>query len=39
MEDRTQGFLSKCKEAGYERVTIYIRDKRIPFTMKIKDGG
>ena len=38
MEDRTQEFLKACKDAGYERVTIYIKDERVPQTMKIKDG-
>lgn len=36
--NKTKEFLKKCKEAGYEKVTIFIRDKRVPFTTKIKDG-
>lgn len=37
--NKTKEFLKKCKEAGYERITIFIRDKRIPATMEIKDGA
>ena len=37
--EKTREFLNKCKEAGYERVTIFIRDKRIPKTTKMLDGG
>ena len=42
MENRTQEFLDECKDAGYERVTIYIADKRVPYSVKIKkqsNGG
>ncbi len=39
MENITQEFLKKCKEAGYEKVTIFIRDKRVPLTKRIKDGA
>lgn len=35
---KTQELLKKCKEAGYEKITIFIRNKNIPATMKIKDG-
>jgi hypothetical protein len=36
MEDRTQEFLKACKEAGYERVTIYIADKRVPLSKRLE---
>lgn len=40
MTDKTQEFLDACKKAGYEKVTIFIRDSRVPLTSKskIKDG-
>ncbi len=37
--EKTHELLRKCKDAGYERVAIFIRDKRIPKTTKMKDGG
>ncbi len=39
MNDETQTFLLKCKDAGYERVTILVRDKRIPRSKTIKSGA
>ena len=39
MEDKTQEFLKQCKEAGYEKVTIFAKDKRVPRTMTIKAGS
>ncbi len=39
MENKTQEFLEKCKGAGYKRVTIFIKDKRVPRTMTIQAGS
>lgn len=36
MEDITQVFLAKCKEAGYEKVTIFVADRRVPLSTKIQ---
>lgn len=30
--EKTQEFLAECKKAGYERVTIFIHDKRLPLS-------
>lgn len=38
VDNITKEFLRKCKEAGYEKVTIFVRNKNIPATKKIKDG-
>ncbi len=38
MKTKTLEFLKACKEVGYEKVTIFIKDERVPPTMKIKDG-
>lgn len=32
MTEKTQEFLTECKEAGYEKVTIFIHDKRLPLS-------
>ncbi len=34
--EKTEEFLQACKEAGYERVTIFIHDKRVPDSVRIK---
>ncbi len=34
--EKTQEFLEACKEAGYERVTIFVHDKRVPESVRIK---
>ena len=39
MKTKTLEFLKACKEVGYEKVTIFVRDERVPPTMKIKDGS
>lgn len=39
MNDQTKQFLTECKKAGYEFVTIYIQDKRVPITMQIEKYG
>jgi hypothetical protein len=36
MSDRTQEFLKKCKDAGYEKVTIFVSDNRVPISKKIE---
>lgn len=36
--EKTHEFLRKCKQAGYQAVTIFIRDKRVPQTKKLVDG-
>ena len=38
MNEKTQQFLAECKKAGYERVAIFVRDKRVPQTTKFKSG-
>ena len=37
--EKTEEFLQACKEAGYERVTIFIADKRVPDSVRIKKGS
>ena len=34
--EKTGEFLQACKEAGYERVTIFVADKRVPDSVRIK---
>lgn len=34
--EETIKFLSACKKAGYERITIGVADKRVPISVKIK---
>jgi len=36
MNERTKQLLLECKKAGYERVTIFIADKRVPDSVKIE---
>lgn len=36
---KTQEFLQACKEAGYERVTIFVHDKRVPDSCMIRKGS
>ncbi len=36
MTDETLEFLQECKKAGYERVTIFIADERLPISVKIR---
>ena len=37
--EKTEEFLQACKEAGYERVTIFVADKRVPDSVRIKKGS
>ena len=37
--EKTEEFLQACKEAGYERVTIFVTDKRVPDSVRIKKGS
>ncbi len=37
--EKTEEFLQACKEAGYERVTIFIHDKRVPDSVVIRKGS
>ena len=39
MNEETKQFLAECKKAGYEFVTIYVADKRVPITMQIEKYG
>lgn len=39
MTEKTREFLLACKEAGYERVTIFIHDKRVPCSVQIRKGS
>ena len=39
MKPKTKEFLRACKEVGYEVVTIFVRDKRVPDTKRFKDGS
>lgn len=34
--EKTAEFLRACKEAGYEHVTIFVTDKRVPDSVRIK---
>lgn len=36
---KTQEFLRACKEAGYEKVTIFLHDKRVPDSVLIRKGS
>lgn len=38
MTERTEKLLAECKKAGYEAVTVLVRDKRVPRSMTIKHG-
>ena len=39
MNEETREFLLECKKAGYKFVTICVKDKRVPITMKIEKFG
>ena len=39
MKPKTKEFLRACKDVGYEVVTIFVRDKRVPATKKFKNGS
>ena len=38
MTERTEKLLAECKKAGYEAVTVLVRDERVPRSMTIKHG-
>ena len=38
MKDETQNLLDKLKEAGYEKVSIFTADKRVPDSMGHTEG-
>ena len=37
--EKTEEFLQACKEAGYERVTIFVHDERVPDSVAIRKGS
>ena len=37
--EKTREFLLACKEAGYERVTIFVHDKRVPCSVRLRKGS
>ncbi len=37
--EKTEEFLRACKEAGYERVTIFVHDKRVPDSCMIRESS
>lgn len=37
--EKTREFLLACKKAGYERVTIFIHDKRVPCSVRLRKGS
>ena len=37
--EKTEEVLQACKEAGYERVTIFVADWRVPDSVRIKSGS
>ncbi len=37
--EKTEEFLQACKEAGYERVTIFVHDKRVPDSCMIREAS
>ena len=37
--EKTEEFLRACKEAGYERVTIFVHDKRVPDSCMIRKSS
>ncbi len=39
MNEETREFLLECKKVGYEFVTICVKDKRVPITLKIEKFG
>ena len=39
MNERTKELLLECKKAGYERVTIFVADKRVPDSIRIRKGS
>jgi len=36
MNEETKNFLSECKAAGYTFISIGVKDKRVPSSMKIE---
>ena len=38
MNEKTKELLLECKKAGYEVVTVFVRDKRVPRSKTIKRG-
>lgn len=36
---RTKELLLECKDAGYERITIFVHDKRVPDSVQIRKGS
>jgi len=38
MTKKTRELLLKCKQAGYEKVTIFIRNPQVPLSMRLKNG-
>lgn len=39
MTGKTRELLLECKKAGYEQVTVLVRDKRIKISQRIKSGS
>ena len=39
MNDETKKFLLKCKDAGYKWISIGVKDKRVPSSLKIEWYG
>ena len=39
MTDKTKELLRQCKEAGYEIVTVLVRDEKVPLSEKLKSGA
>lgn len=39
MTEETKKLLLECKKAGYERVTIFVADKRVPDSVRIRKGS
>ena len=39
MTEKTKELLLECKKAGYEIVTVFVRDKRVPRSITIKSGS
>lgn len=37
--EKTEEFLQACKKAGYERITIFVHDKRVPDSVRIRKGS
>ena len=39
MTEKTKQLLSECKKAGYKRVAVLVRDKRVPRSKTIESGA